>query len=237
MTFDFWTTLVWEAPGQLVAGRMVAWTALLADAGIRVDTVDLAAAHEVAFAEYQTAWKANRQYVVADATARMLTELGVEAGPDLRRALVRSFAEAGATTDLHQAEGVGDCLRSLRAEGRRIGIVCDIGLTPSTTLIDLLDRWGLLELFDAWTFSDEVGVYKPDPRIFAVALAALGVAPERAAHVGDRVRTDVQGARAMGMVPVRYAGVYDDPDQVAGDAEIVIGHLSELPAALDKVAP
>lgn len=237
VTFDFWNTLVWEPPGNLVAGRMRAWTALLDAAGLGVGRTHLEAAHAVAFGQYQAAWKANRQYVVADATACMLAELGIDAGPDLREALARSFGEAGAATELHPADGVGDCLRALRAEGRRLGIVCDIGLTPSTTLIELLDRWDLLELFDGWTFSDEVGFYKPDPRIFEVALEGLGVAPERAAHVGDRVRTDVEGARNMGMVPVRYAGVYDDPDRVEGDAEIVITHLSELPAALEKAAP
>ena len=237
VTFDFWNTLVWEPPGNLVAGRMRAWRALLDAAGIGIEHDHLEAAHQVAFGQYQAAWKANRQYVVADATACMLAELGIDAGPDLQEALVRSFGAAGATTELHPADGVRACLRALRAEGRRLGIVCDIGLTPSSTLIDLLDRWQLLDLFDAWTFSDEVGFYKPDPRIFEVALDALGVAPERSAHVGDRVRTDVQGARNMGMVPVRYAGVYDDPDQVAGDAGIVITHLSELPAALEKAAP
>ncbi|HVL06280.1 MAG TPA: HAD-IA family hydrolase [Acidimicrobiales bacterium] len=237
MTFDFWNTLVWEPPGNLVAGRMRAWAALLDAAGIGVERTRLEAAHGVAFREYESAWKANRQYVVADATACMLAQLGIDAGRDLQEALVRSFGEAGATTELHPADGVEECLRALRAEGRRLGIVCDIGLTPSTTLIELLDRWQLLDLFDAWTFSDEVGFYKPDPRIFEVALDALGVAPERSAHVGDRVRTDVQGARNMGMVPVRYAGVYDDPDQVAGDAGIVIAHLSELPAALEEAAP
>jgi putative hydrolase of the HAD superfamily len=237
VTFDFWNTLVWEPPGNLVAGRMRAWTALLDAAGIGVEVARLEAAHAVAFGQYQAAWKANRQYVVADATDCMLAELGIDAGPGLREALVGSFQEAGAGTELHPADGVGDCLRALRAEGRRLGIVCDIGLTPSPTLIDLLDRLQLLDLFDTWAFSDQIGFYKPDPRIFGVALDALGVGPERAAHVGDRVRTDVQGARNLGMVPVRYAGVYDDPDQVDGDAEIVVTHLSELPAALDKVAP
>jgi hypothetical protein len=105
VTFDFWNTLVWEPPGNLVAGRMRAWTALLDAAGIGVTLRDLEAAHEVAFGQYQAAWKANRQYVVTDATACMLVQLGIDAGPELRAALVRSFGEAGATTELHPASG------------------------------------------------------------------------------------------------------------------------------------
>ena len=34
VTFDFWNTLVWEAPGQLVKGRLRAWAGLLEEAGM-----------------------------------------------------------------------------------------------------------------------------------------------------------------------------------------------------------
>ena len=48
-----------------------------------------------------------------------------------------------------------------------------------------------------------VGVAKPDPAIFGIALAALGVpASERVLYVGDSLRYDVTGARAAGLQPV-----------------------------------
>ncbi len=50
--------------------------------------------------------------------------------------------------------------------------------------------------------SHVVGVAKPDPRIFAPALAALGCTAERVAYVGDSVTIDVAGARAAGLQPV-----------------------------------
>ena len=94
-----------------------------------------------------------------------------------------------------------------------VGIVCDVGLTPSPVLRGYLDAHGVLDRFDHWSFSDEVGVFKPDRRIFEHALEGLGgVSAERAAHVGDLRRTDVAGARAAGMTSVRYRGVNDDPD-------------------------
>ena len=236
ITFDFWNTLVWEGPGQLVEGRLRAWAGLLEEAGLPVESGRLAAAHDAAFAEYQAAWKANRQYVVADATARMLAFLQLDAPENLRDALTRSFGEAGAATDLHLADGVEACLRELRADGLSLGIVCDIGLTPSPTLLGLLDRWGLLEHFGAWAFSDEVGVYKPEPEIFLVALDGLRAPPARAAHVGDRFRTDVAGARGLGMVSVRYTGVYDDPEPGMEEADVVVVHLSELPAVFRRTS-
>jgi putative hydrolase of the HAD superfamily len=47
--------------------------------------------------------------------------------------------------------------------------------------------------------SAEVGLHKPDPRIFELACARLGVAPSEAAHVGDHHYADLLGARAIGM--------------------------------------
>jgi FMN phosphatase YigB (HAD superfamily) len=198
VTFDYWNTLVHERPGQLTEGRLAAWIELLEASGTPVDHGALVDAHEVAFQEYQTAWKSGRQYVVADATDCMLRNLRLEVGSDVHDALVASFDSAGAATDLQLAPGVEKCLRDLRATGVVLGIVCDVGLTPSTTLLGHLRRLGVLDVFSTWAFSDTVGAYKPDPALFGVALDALGVAPARAAHVGDRLRTDLRdGVRPL----------------------------------------
>ena len=114
--------------------------------------------------------------------------------------------------DLALLPGAEDCLRELHGAGIRLGIICDVGMTPSRALRDNLEHHGVLSLFEHWSFSDDVGAYKPAPEIFRHALAGLGVTdPARAAHVGDRRRTDVAGARAAGMVAVRYTGAVDDP--------------------------
>ena len=106
-------------------------------------------------------------------------------------------------------------------------------MTPSSTLRTHLDRNGVLERFDHWSFSDEVGWYKPAPEIFRHALAGLGdVAPARAAHVGDIRRTDVAGALGVGMVAVRYTGVSDDTTESEPEATHVIADHRELPAVL-----
>jgi HAD superfamily hydrolase (TIGR01509 family) len=61
--------------------------------------------------------------------------------------------------------------------------------------------------------SQIVGVEKPDPRIFAIALERLGVAPERALYVGDIRSVDEKGSRAAGMhfVLIDPYGDYGDP--------------------------
>ena len=234
VTFDYWNTLVQEGPAGLVGPRLTAWAGLLEEGGLPVQADRLSAAHQIAFDSYQTAWRANRQYVVADATACMLSVLELDVPEDLRVALVASFADAGSTTDLRLVQGAGACVHALHHAGVGLGIVCDIGLTPSSALRVHLERWGLLELFGALAFSDEVGVYKPEPGIFRVALDALGVEPAGTAHVGDRLRTDVAGARALGMVSVRYTGVYDDPEDGMAEADHIVADYRQLPAVLGR---
>ena len=58
---------------------------------------------------------------------------------------------------------------------------------------------GLATYFEAVVVSGEVGVGKPDPRIFAAALAALAVAPSATVMVGDSIERDIVGAQAAGL--------------------------------------
>ncbi len=123
-------------------------------------------------------------------------------------------------------------LPSLSGRGIRLGIICDVGFTPSSALLAHLERHGLVKYFDHWSFSDEVGVYKPDPRIFTHALDGLGRPdPARCVHVGDRKRTDVAGARAAGMRAVRITTAFEDPDE--GPDDIVISSYEQLLPALE----
>lgn len=222
---------MFEGGDGLVAPRVAAWAGILEEAGLPVEAGRIEAAHARAFAGYQAAWQANEQYRVAEATACMLRELELSVPKELQSELVEAFAAAGRSTELQLCAGVDRCLHALHDAGVALSIVCDVGLTPSLALRAHLQRRGLLQLFSSWAFSDEVGVYKPDPLIFRRALGPLGVAPSAAAHVGDRVRTDVAGARGVGMVAVRYTGVYDDPDS-GPEADHVLGDYEELMPAL-----
>jgi putative hydrolase of the HAD superfamily len=67
--------------------------------------------------------------------------------------------------------------------------VCQVGEGECTSVAVVVD-------------STVAGIEKPDPRIFTVALDALGAAPERVVMVGDTIHTDVHGARAAGIHPL-----------------------------------
>jgi FMN hydrolase / 5-amino-6-(5-phospho-D-ribitylamino)uracil phosphatase len=234
VTFDYWNTLVWEEPGYLRGRRLASWAGILEEWGRPVDPDRLAAASDRSWERWNSRWEAgDAGFGSSQALDMVLSDLGLEPSPDVRADLAAVYAAAGRDAELHLAEGAEASLRSLRAAGLRLGIVCDVGFTPSPVLRHHLERWGVLELFDHWSFSDEVGAYKPHRAPFDHALRGLGEPdPARTAHVGDRLRTDVAGARAMGMVSVRYAGLFDDPTDGLPEADLVVRRHAEIPAAL-----
>ncbi len=166
MTFDFWNTLMWEGPDALVQSRMAALLGLIEEMGLGVDEQALRAAHQTAFERYQAEWRANRQFRVPDQVAMMAQELNLNPDPGLLAQFCDAFDAAGDGADLNVAEGAPEFFEQLRSNGVRLSIVCDIGLTPSPVLRRRLAQLGLLDLFDGWAFSDEVGCYKPEGRIF-----------------------------------------------------------------------
>ena len=233
VTFDYWNTLVWEERGHTRGLRMEAWAGLLEEAGFACERTLLDAVFEESWQRYVEHWTSNQQYQSVKAAEDLLERLGFSVPKQVRVQLIDSFTTVGEQATLHLTDGIEECLRVLAAAGVKLGIICDVGMTPSTILRAHLDKHGLLDVFDHWSFSDEVGHYKPSPVIFEHALAGLGgVAPDRAAHVGDIRRTDVAGAKGMGMVAVRYTGVSDDDSQLDLEGDHVIADHRQLPAAL-----
>jgi putative hydrolase of the HAD superfamily len=124
--------------------------------------------------------------------------------------------------------GSVEALRALAGLGVRLAIVsnadgnaeerlkeqgiCQVGPGPGVEVDTVLD-------------SEIVGVAKPDPRIFEMALERLGVPADRAIHVGDTPAADVDGARSAGVRPV-LLDPYDlhdhlDVERVPAMADVV----------------
>lgn len=234
VTFDYWRTLVWEPPGELEKHRLRHWTRLLADRRNPPTPAELQAAHAAAFTSASASWRANVQFRADEAADMMIAHLELALTQAERAELVTAFSLAGAETSLQLAPGIAQALDDLKGRGVRLGIVCDVGLTPSPVLRDHLERFGLLDKFDHWSFSDEVHCYKPSAKPFQHACAGLGTRPEETAHVGDQRRTDVQGALDAGLVAVRYSGIFDDPDDSLPSGDLVLESHLDLNAALGE---
>jgi putative hydrolase of the HAD superfamily len=102
-----------------------------------------------------------------------------------------------------------------------------------TTDIQLrkLRQLGFQSYFGVVVTSEEVGVEKPDPRVFLRALTALGVEASEAVMIGDDLQGDIHGARAAGLATV-LTTEFSGREVDSAAADVLISSLAELPAGL-----
>jgi putative hydrolase of the HAD superfamily len=156
-----------------------------------------------------------------------MTECGTpdEMREDVHQHLDSEFADAALW--LREFPGSRDGLRELAATGVRLGIISNADGLIGGRLAEaeiLQVGPGLGVAVECVIDSGAVGVMKPDPRIFRLALDAMDIAAADAWYVGDMPGIDVIGARAAGLHPVLM-----DPYELHLDADYDrIGSLSEL---------
>jgi putative hydrolase of the HAD superfamily len=233
ITFDFWDTLVRSDTAAFRLARKIAVAEELRRHGLPAEHDAIESAFDAAWRRFDAAWALNEQFTGHDAAEAVLEVLGHDPEPEVRKLLVEAYLGANGDVQTELTPNVATALRRLKEAGLRIGIICDVGLTPSSTLRQILEAHGVLSLFDHWAFSDEVGVYKPAPEIFHHALDGLGgVDPAEAAHIGDLRRTDIAGALGMGILALRYSGVTDDDPAHGPEADVVVTDHAQLPELL-----
>jgi putative hydrolase of the HAD superfamily len=111
-------------------------------------------------------------------------------------------------------------LRWLKNHGIKIGIISNTGRTPGFVLRDFLEKRGMAGFFDAMIFSDEVGVRKPNPKIFHLLAERVETDTIEIIHIGDSLRSDVWGAKNVGMMALHFSSGRDiftqiDPKSIA----------------------
>jgi putative hydrolase of the HAD superfamily len=227
VTFDFWNTIARVPTGAMTEARRRAVLAACEGYGVEVEAELLVASLEEVGQSWERSWSEGVHLHPREGAELLVRALGVEDAAG--QMVAEAFLDAGREVDLETAPGIGAVLEALNERGIRVGIVCDVGFSGGALLRDLLAKEGLLEHFSGWAFSDEVGHYKPSPRIFEAALASLGARPGEAMHVGDLRRTDIVGAAALGMRTARYRGMHDDADSEGGpEADFVLDSHREL---------
>jgi len=159
---------------------------------------------------------------------RALADHGVN-DPSLAKALARAFPveRQQRHVPFPDTKPTLDTLRS----GYRLAL-----LTNGAGAIQRakIDGAGLASYFDPTIVSGDVGVGKPDPRIFRLVLEKLTLPGERVVMVGDSLTRDIQGAMKVGLRAV-WLNRFSKP----GDREIVpdavIAGLADLPAVLTRL--
>ncbi len=120
------------------------------------------------------------------------------------------------------AEGARATVDAVRAMGLRVGVVSNSDGRAEQHLRDC----DVLDGIECVIDSHVVGIEKPDPAIFRLALERMGIGAERTIYVGDIVSVDVVGARRAGLTPV----LLDPYGDYAPAGVAAIPHISALPA-------
>jgi putative hydrolase of the HAD superfamily len=235
MTFDCWNTLLREDSWAVAhALRVDALVQACEDLGVERAREEAHRAFDEAWSRHMQMWEQGFASGAVEVARWALGELDLPPrGPALGR-LVERFEEASHSGRVLAIEGAAETLEQLRRDGVRIGLICDTGLTPGRVVRQHLERQGILPFIEVTVFSDEWSRTKPDPALFRAALSELSSGPERALHVGDLRRTDVAGARSVGMRSVRIRATHDDLSGYA-EADHVVASYAELRALIEQL--
>ena len=203
ITFDFWRTLFAEAGGQSARQR-IRVDALIAASGASEEHVERA--FSVVYNEFERSHQEDQKTLrPEDAVTILSRELGVAFSDPVACNLAETFA----TAILHHPPvPIVGALEAVKAAADRvpIGVISDVGMSPSPSIRALLERNGFVDCFQCLVFSDEMGVSKPQAPMFEAALKGLKVAPSELLHLGDLEYTDIAGANAIGAVSGLFAG-------------------------------
>lgn len=96
-------------------------------------------------------------------------------------------------------EDVQESLAELEGRGFRLGVVSNF----APTLRSILEDKGIARYFDPLIVSTEVGLEKPNPAIFKLALERSGLGPEEVLYVGDHDQNDIWAPNQAGIAAVK----------------------------------
>jgi putative hydrolase of the HAD superfamily len=232
ITFDFWNTLAVDS--QPVKVRYMAAERMAGEfdengysVGIEQIIDAFAKARQIAYAHQEDM---GRDFTPEQQLEWILDHLGIDKGTVNMHALIMHYTTSLLEIPPSFVPGLGDILKRL-SETYRLALICNTGRTPGWVVRQVMDREGILGYFCTTIFSNEVGIAKPNKRIFYMAAERLGVAPANIIHIGDDRHTDIFGASAAGFKTGWY-----NPKGIERDFEcdIEITSLSEIERSIKE---
>ncbi len=128
----------------------------------------------------------------------MLTVMAEHFRVELREQEIEELSRKEAEVLLsisHLYPGTLESLKAMKEGGFLTALVSN----ASSNAIYILDHLGLSPLFDTMVISCDVGVAKPDEKIYRIALERLGVSPGESLFIGDGASNELDGAQKAGI--------------------------------------
>ena len=125
-------------------------------------------------------------------------------------------------------------IAALKSTGVKIGIVAN----QPASVVESLKADQIYDLIDFLGVSAIVGIEKPNPAIFELAISKLALPANQIIHIGNRIDTDVLPAKKLGMKTVWVRRGEANPDPTAADlaqADITVENLANLTQLISKL--
>ncbi|MHA2313441.1 MAG: HAD family hydrolase [Candidatus Thorarchaeota archaeon] len=206
ITFDLWWTILIDTPEfdeTRKKIRMKGFHRILGSQGLDTSLEDLHNAYDRSRKVLEDIWFTNEEIAPSDQIKVILDLAGSviweEFDDDVLSELEMEYGSA-ILRDLPQLdEEIVGILQACKDKNLKVGLICNVGRSSGRYLTKTLEELGIVSYFDSLIFSNEIGVRKPDPRIFRIALGKLGTTPDHTVHVGDELMSDVLGAKNVGI--------------------------------------
>ena len=135
---------------------------------------------------------------------------------DLFDMIVRKRYECTAEAFCHKDPDIIPMLKALRDKGIKVGLITNCYFEER----DAITNCDMYDFFDALCMSCEIGIKKPDPRVYELCAEKLGVKIDECLYVGDGGSNELQAAKAVGMKPLQAVWyLRDGVDQPCGRLE------------------
>jgi HAD superfamily hydrolase (TIGR01662 family) len=181
---------------------------------------------------YENFIKDNIEKTSFSVLREILVKKGIKNIPDenLRSALKAMYAVT--QQNWYLEEDAISTLKSLKSRGYHLGLISNT--SDDANVQEIVDRWGIRLYFEFIITSAALGIRKPDPRIFKVALDYFDVQPQAAVMVGDMLNADVLGANQIGIYSIWITRRVKLPDEgeLTIQPQAVVTRLDQIPELL-----
>ena len=209
ITIDLWNTLISntaEDARRFHKARTNGIVEAFVAEGMIIEEEQVGEALDLCYKRCWDSWTKNVDLTSQEQMEILMSLLpgGAEVSPYSLERIEKAYTEAVMESPPALIEGSAEILDYLEKQDYKLGLICNTGRSPGRVLRKLLKQHRVLHYFDVLTFSDELRIRKPDPRIFLLTLKKLESSPSDSVHIGDELQTDVIGAKGAGMTAILF---------------------------------
>ncbi len=162
----------------------------------------------------------------------------IDSGDTIIDESTQVFIEGELVAEAEFIPGAEEMIKTLKELGYTVVMVAD-GLRQS--FINVHTKLGLYDYFDGHIYSEDIGVHKPNAKMFDAGLEAIGLTRDdahRVVMVGNNLGRDIKGANDMNMISIHidWSKRYElEPKDTSEEPDYVIHEPQELVPLVEKL--